>query len=149
MSHVRPASDEHDSRKAKISEPNRDCVRRARQDGWVETRDDKRDDKTAFGGPAEELDHAFRQINIELESTDTEVAAFLAGVRAGEFDLAACVRQALCRRGRRETRIEHAYPEVITSAALMLIQSRTLSPRAVPRRRVVARRARVGRYRCG
>jgi uncharacterized protein DUF397 len=122
MSHVTPTFEEHDFRKAKASEPNKDCVRVARQDGWVEIRDDK----TAFGAPddrrlvvtAEEFDaflagtrtndltglpleiisrphgtHTFRRVsrqtNIELEFTDAEVTAFLAGVRAGEFDLAA------------------------------------------------------------
>jgi hypothetical protein len=67
MSGTRPTFDEHEFRKAKISDPDRNCVRVARRDGWVELRDDK----TAFGAPG---DH-------RLRFTDEQFDAYQAGVR--------------------------------------------------------------------
>jgi hypothetical protein len=47
MSGTRPTFAQHEFRKATASYPNRECVRVARRDGWVEIRDDK----TTFGAP--------------------------------------------------------------------------------------------------
>lgn len=67
-----PAFTEADFRKASASRADKECVAVARRPGRVEVRDDK----TAFGSPA---DH-------RLVLTDTKFDAFLTAVRAGEFD---------------------------------------------------------------
>ncbi|PKW18038.1 DUF397 domain-containing protein [Saccharopolyspora spinosa] len=60
---------ESEFRKASKSRPDKDCVRVARRDGWVELRDDK----TVFGAPDDD----------RLVFTAEEFDAFLAGVREG------------------------------------------------------------------
>jgi hypothetical protein len=69
MSRVRPTFDEHEFRKSTRSYPDRECVRVARRDGWVEIRDDK----SAFGAPD---DH-------RLSFTEAQFDRYLAAVRAG------------------------------------------------------------------
>jgi Domain of unknown function (DUF397) len=69
MDHLRPTFDEHDFRKATRSNPDRNCVRVARRDGWVEIRDDK----AAFDAPD---DH-------RLSFTEAQFDRYLAAVRAG------------------------------------------------------------------
>jgi len=70
MSDYRPTFEAHEFRKATRSEPDKDCVRVARRDGWVELRDDK----TTFDAPD---DH---RLVFTAEQFDT----FLNGTRAGE-----------------------------------------------------------------
>lgn len=65
-----PAFTEADFRKSSASHPDKECVRVARRAGRVEIRDDK----TAFGSPA---DH-------RLVLTETEFDTFLAATRAGQ-----------------------------------------------------------------
>lgn len=67
-----PRFAEHEFRKATASNPDRECVRVARRDGWVQIRDDK----TVFGAPD---DH-------RLTVTEAEFDSFLAGARAGVLD---------------------------------------------------------------
>lgn len=59
-----------DFRKASASNPDRECVRVARRDGWVEVRDDK----TSFDGPKD----------VRLRFTEAQFDAFLAGMRSGQ-----------------------------------------------------------------
>lgn len=72
MSSTPPTFAEHEFRKARASQPDKECVQVARRDGWVEVRDDK----TAFGAPD---DH-------RLVFTAEQFDAFLAAVRAGDTD---------------------------------------------------------------
>lgn len=57
-------------RKASASHPNRECVRVARRDSWVELRDDK----TTFGASED----------VRLVFSEAEFDAFLAGTRSGQ-----------------------------------------------------------------
>jgi hypothetical protein len=68
MSNARPVFAEHDFRKASASKPDRQCVRVARRDGWVELRDDK----TTFGAPDD----------VRLVFTAAQFNAVLAGLRS-------------------------------------------------------------------
>jgi len=65
-----PAFAESDFRKASASNPDRECVRVARRDGWVEIRDDKK----IFGAPD---DH-------RLLITEEQFDNFLASIRSGD-----------------------------------------------------------------
>lgn len=65
-----PTFTENDFRKASASQPDRECVRVARRDGWVELRDDK----TTFGTPED----------TRLVLTAAQFDDFLQRVRAGE-----------------------------------------------------------------
>ncbi len=117
MGAMRPHFAAEDFRKAKASEPDKDCVRVARGSGWVELRDDK----TAFGAPDDhrivltsaEFDrfqagirsgrpegplrldrqvdgtYLLRTEAVTLTFTEPEVRAFRSGIRNNEFDLAA------------------------------------------------------------
>ncbi|WP_190812374.1 DUF397 domain-containing protein [Saccharopolyspora pogona] len=69
----RPQFAERDFRKATRSEPDKQCVRVARRDGWVELRDDK----AVFGAPD---DH-------RLVFTAEEFDAFLAPIHRGGFEV--------------------------------------------------------------
>jgi hypothetical protein len=108
---------EKDFRKATASNPTENCVRVARRAGWVELRDDKTafgapDDHRIVLTSAEfdrfqagirsgstdgplRLDpqrngtYLLRTATVILTFTEPEVQAFLAGVRAHEFDVAA------------------------------------------------------------
>lgn len=83
MSSILPAFAERDFRKASASNPDRQCVRVARQDEWVELRDDK----TTFGAyddlrlvfTAEEFDTFLAVVRTE------GVDGFLEAVRQGQF----------------------------------------------------------------
>lgn len=66
----RPHFAEQDFRKASASVPDRECVRVARNGGWVELRDDK----VIFGS----------QDDVHIVLTDAEFDAFQAAIRAGE-----------------------------------------------------------------
>lgn len=68
----RPLFAEHEFRKARRSEPNKECVRVARRHGWVEIRDDK----TTFGHPDD----------LRLVFTAAEFDAYLAGERDGQTE---------------------------------------------------------------
>lgn len=70
MSSTSCAFAERDFRKASASNPDRQCVRVARRDGWVEVRDDK----TTFDGPED----------VHLVFTEAQFDAFLDGMRSGE-----------------------------------------------------------------
>ncbi|RKT86356.1 protein of unknown function [Saccharopolyspora antimicrobica] len=70
MTSTPPTFAEHDFRKASASQPNKECVRVARRDGWVELRDDK----TAFGAPD---DH-------RLVFTEAQFDQFLTSTRSGQ-----------------------------------------------------------------
>jgi hypothetical protein len=61
ISSLRPRFAEQDFRKATASNPNMECVRVARRDGWAEIRDDK----VPFGSPE---DH---RITVTAEEFDT------------------------------------------------------------------------------
>ena len=67
-----PAFTPGEFRKASASRPDKECVRVARRDGWVELRDDKK----IFDAPD---DH-------RLVFTDGQFDTFLASVRAGNPD---------------------------------------------------------------
>ncbi|GAA4835893.1 DUF397 domain-containing protein [Saccharopolyspora rosea] len=69
MTSISPAFSERDFRKASASNPDRQCVRVARRDGWVEVRDDK----TVFGAPDD----------VRLVFTEAQFDDFLTGVRSG------------------------------------------------------------------
>ena len=69
MASIPPTFAECDFRKASASNPDRECVRVARRDGWVEVRDDK----TVFGGPDD----------VRLVFTEAQFDDFLHGVRSG------------------------------------------------------------------
>lgn len=66
----RPTFAEHEFRKATRSNPDRECVRVARRDGWVEVRDDK----TSFGAPDD----------VRLTFSDEQFDAYLAGEQSGD-----------------------------------------------------------------
>ena len=68
MSSSTPTFGEHEFRKANISNPNRECVRVARRDGWVEIRDDK----TTFGAPD---DHRIRLTETQFDNYQLAVAS--------------------------------------------------------------------------
>lgn len=70
MTSTPPAFAERDFRKASASQPDKECVRVARRDGWVELRDDK----TTFGAPDD----------LRLVFTEAQFDSFLAGVRCGQ-----------------------------------------------------------------
>lgn len=70
MSSTLPVFAQREFRKASASQPNRECVRVARRDGWVEVRDDK----TTFDGPED----------VRLVFTEAQFDAFLRGMRSGE-----------------------------------------------------------------
>ena len=70
MNSTLPAFAERDFRKASASNPDRQCVRVARRDGWVELRDDK----TTFGAPND----------VRLVFTEAQFDEFLAGMRSGQ-----------------------------------------------------------------
>ncbi|GAA1245091.1 hypothetical protein GCM10009676_33750 [Prauserella halophila] len=70
MNTAPPSFAEVEFRKATRSEPDKECVRVARRDGWVELRDDK----TVFGAAEDQ----------RLVFTAEEFDAYLAGARAGE-----------------------------------------------------------------
>lgn len=70
MSSILPAFAEREFRKASASNPDRQCVRVARRDGWVELRDDKR----AFGA----------RDDVRLVFTETQFDEFLTGTRSGQ-----------------------------------------------------------------
>ncbi|WP_134664039.1 DUF397 domain-containing protein [Amycolatopsis sp. CFH S0078] len=72
MNSTRPTFAETEFRKATRSNPNQQCVRVARRDGWVELRDDK----TVFGTAD---DH-------RLVFTVEEFDAYLAGEREGRTE---------------------------------------------------------------
>lgn len=61
---------ESEFRKASASHPNRECVRVARRDGWVELRDDK----TTFGASDD----------VRLVLSEAQFDEFLAGTRSGQ-----------------------------------------------------------------
>lgn len=65
----RPHFAEQDFRKASASVPDRECVRVARNGGWVELRDDK----VIFGS----------QDDVHIVLTDAEFDAFQEAIRAG------------------------------------------------------------------
>lgn len=84
MTSIPPAFVEHDFRKASASQPNKECVRVARRDGWVELRDDK----TTFGAVDD----------LRLVFTESQFDAVLAGVRSGRTaDL--CLKMTRCADG--------------------------------------------------
>jgi Domain of unknown function (DUF397) len=66
-----PAFTEAEFRKASASKQDRECIRVARRDGWVEIRDDK----TTFGAPD---DH-------RLAFPARQFDHFLAAIRSGEL----------------------------------------------------------------
>lgn len=68
----RPSFTEHEFRKATRSDPDKECVRVARRNRWVELRDDKK----RFGTPEDR----------RLAFTDEEFDAYLTGARAGKTD---------------------------------------------------------------
>lgn len=81
MTSTPPAFVEHDFRKASASQPNKECVRVARREGWVELRDDK-----ATFGAADDL---------RLVLTEPQFDTFLADVRSGQTaDL--CLKMTQC-----------------------------------------------------
>lgn len=70
MNATRPTFAEHEFRKATRSDPDKDCVRVARSNGWVEVRDDK----MPFGAPND----------LRLVFTDQQFDAYLTAERSGD-----------------------------------------------------------------
>lgn len=70
MNTSRPTFAEHEFRKATRSDPDKDCVRVARRNGWVEVRDDK----AAFGA----------HDDVRLVFSDEQFDAYLAGELAAD-----------------------------------------------------------------